>query len=119
MLLIWRVGVWWRLEGHFAMTIPVVEVARGKVCRAPVARAGLAGLFAAGMAAQILAETTRATRQPAPATLRLRGGGMGGAIGSAAFSAIGGGSETAEQSAGVSWGSRRVIATERPGAQTA
>lgn len=101
------------------MTIPVVEVARRKVCRAPVARAGLAGLFAAGVTAQILAEATRATRQPAPATLRLRRGGMiGGAIGRAVFGAIGGGSESTEQSAGVDWGARRVIAAVWARAQT-
>lgn len=42
--------------------IPVVEVPGGEVCGAPVACAGLAGLFTAGAVAQILPETTRATR---------------------------------------------------------
>jgi hypothetical protein len=88
--------------------IPVVEVAGGEVCGAPVACAGLAGLFAAGAVAQILSETTRATRQLAPAALSLRWRRVSGV-------AIGGGSETAEQSAGVG---RRVIVAERARAQT-
>jgi len=78
----WDVGVWRHLEGHVAVAIPVVEVTGGEVGGAPVAGAGLAGLLAVGVAAQVLAEATRATRQPAPATLRLRRGVVsGGAIG--------------------------------------
>jgi hypothetical protein len=63
-----RIGIGRHLKWRLATAIPVIEIARGEISRAPVTHARLARLIG-GMAAQVVAQPTRATRQLAPAAL--------------------------------------------------